>query len=159
MVPGHNGWDGAFFAMKIGETSGSRNIGGAGGVKRSGTKGSDFSKFLDGDGGKGVEGPSGMAQTQIVGAVLGAQEVGDSTSERSNGKARQRAEEMLERLEELRTGIVTGRVSRGRLMELAQMARSRREAGADPKLLEIVGEIELRAEVELAKLSHIDIVR
>ncbi len=146
--------------MKIGETSGSRNIGGAGGVKRGGgAKGSDFSKFLDGDSGKGVEGPSGSAPTQLVGAVLGAQEVEDSTSERANGKARQRAEEMLERLEELRTGIVTGTVSRNRLMELAQMARARRETGADPKLLEVVGEIELRAEVELAKLSQIDIVR
>ncbi len=145
--------------MKIGETSGSRNIGGAGGVKRSGAKGADFSKFLDGESGKGVEGPVGAAPTQLVGAVLGAQEVGDSTSERANGKARQRAEDMLERLEELRTGIVTGTVSRGRLMELAQMARARRETGADPKLLEVVGEIELRAEVELAKLSQIDIVR
>lgn len=66
---------------------------------------------------------------------------------------------MLERLDELRTGIVTGSVSRSRLMELAQMARARREIGADPKLLEVVGEIELRAEVELAKLSQIDIVR
>jgi hypothetical protein len=146
--------------MKIGETSGARNVGGAGGAKRTGgAKGADFSKFLEGEGGKGVDGPSGVAQTQIVGAVLGAQEVGDSTSERANGKARQRAEDMLERLEELRTGIVTGSVSRARLMELAQMARSRREAGADPKLLDLVGEIELRAEVELAKLSQIDIVR
>jgi hypothetical protein len=145
--------------MKIGETGGARGVGGAGGVKRSGgAKGADFAKFLE-DSGKGSDGVSAAAPTQIVGAVLGAQEVGDSTSERSNGRARQRAEEMLARLDELRTGLVTGTVSRAKLMELAQMARAKREPGADPRLLAIVGEIELRAEVELAKLSHIDIVR
>ena len=77
------------------------------------------------------------------------------------GRARQRAEDMLARLEELRTGLVTGTVSRARLVELAQMARAKREPGADPRLLAIVGEIELRAEVELAKLDQgrIDLVR
>jgi hypothetical protein len=145
--------------MKIGETGGARGVGGAGGVKRSGgAKGAEFAKFLE-DAGKGTDAVSSAAPTQIVGAVLGAQEVGDSTSERSNGKARQRAEEMLARLDELRTGLVTGTMSRAKLMELAQMARAKREPGADPRLLAIVGEIELRAEVELAKLSHIDIVR
>lgn len=145
--------------MKVGETGGARGVGGAGGIKRSGgAKGTDFAKFLD-DAGKGAEGVSAAAPTQIVGAVLGAQEVGDSTSERSNKRARQRADEMLERLEALRTGLVTGTVSRAQLMELAQMARAKREPGADPRLLAIVGEIELRAEVELAKLAHIDIVR
>jgi hypothetical protein len=145
--------------MKIGETGGARGVGGAGGIKRSGgAKGSDFAKFLE-ESGKGADAVASAAPTQIVGAVLGAQEVGDSTSERSNGRARQRAEEMLARLDELRVGLVTGTVSRAKLMELAQMARSKREPGADPRLLAIVGEIELRAEVELAKLSHIDIVR
>jgi len=147
--------------MKVGETGNARGVGGAGGIKRSGgAKGSEFSKFLD-DAGKGAESVAGAAPTQIVGAVLGAQEVGDSTSERSNGRARQRAEDMLARLEELRTGLVTGTVSRARLLELAQMARAKREPGADPRLLAIVGEIELRAEVELAKLDQgrIDLVR
>ena len=147
--------------MKIGETGGARGVGGAGGVKRSGgAKGAEFAKFLE-DSGKGADGVAAAAPTQIVGAVLGAQEVGDSTSERSNRRARQRADEMLARLEDLRTGLVTGTVSRAKLMELAQMARVKREPGADPALLAIVGEIELRAEVELAKLDRnlIDIVR
>jgi hypothetical protein len=145
--------------MKIGETGGARGVGGAGGVKRSGgAKGSDFAKFLE-DSGKGVDAVSSAAPTQIVGAVLGKQKVGDSISERANGRARQRADEMLARLDALRTGLVTGTVARAPLMELAQMARAKREPGADPRLLAVVGEIELRAEVELAKLSHIDIVR
>jgi hypothetical protein len=34
------------------------------------------------------------------------------------------------------------------------MVRNKREAGADPELAAILDEIELRAEVELAKLSR-----
>ena len=43
---------------------------------------------------------------------------------------------------------------KARLIELARMLREKREEGLDPELDEILNEIELRAEVELAKLSR-----
>jgi hypothetical protein len=38
-------------------------------------------------------------------------------------------------------------------MELSRLARARRADVDDPRLVEVLDEIELRAEVELAKLS------
>ena len=41
-----------------------------------------------------------------------------------------------------------------RLQELAHLVREKRERGADPVVSRLLDEIELRAEVELAKLSR-----
>ena len=60
---------------------------------------------------------------------------------------------MLDRLDDIRLGLLTGTVSKERLTELSRMARVRRGETDDPRLVEVLDEIELRAEVELAKLS------
>jgi hypothetical protein len=65
-----------------------------------------------------------------------------------------RGDDILERLDEIRRDILAGAVSRARLENLSQMLRTRRATIADPKLLEIIREIELRAEVEIAKLTR-----
>lgn len=90
-------------------------------------------------------------QVASVGGLLALQEVPDSTEGRSKGLAR--ADEMLDLLEEVRKGLLLGAIPVARLKMLAQMARGQRERGEDPRLLEILEEIELRAEVELAKLG------
>ncbi len=60
---------------------------------------------------------------------------------------------MLDELEQIRLGLLLGQIPRARLEQLAQMVRARREQLDDPKLIAILDEIELRAAVELAKLS------
>jgi hypothetical protein len=60
---------------------------------------------------------------------------------------------MLDRLDEIRLGLLSGAVSKERLVELSRLARARRADVDDPRLVEVLDEIELRAEVELAKLS------
>jgi len=60
---------------------------------------------------------------------------------------------MLDRLDDIRLGLLTGTVSKERLSELSRLARVRRAEVDDPRLVEVLDEIELRAEVELAKLS------
>lgn len=66
----------------------------------------------------------------------------------------QRGEDILDRLEELRVGLLLGSVPKERLAALAQMVRDRREEAEDPQLGALLDEIELRAEVELAKLTR-----
>ena len=61
---------------------------------------------------------------------------------------------ILDRLEELRLGILIGRFSKDKLADLAQRLRQKRQQSTDPKLNEIIHEIELRAEVEIAKYSR-----
>jgi hypothetical protein len=56
-------------------------------------------------------------------------------------------------LEELRIGLLLGHIPRDRLADLSRMVRDRREDAEDPQLAALLDEIELRAEVELAKLT------
>ena len=60
---------------------------------------------------------------------------------------------MLDELEQIRLGLLLGQIPRARLEQLAQMVRARREQLDDLKLIAILDDIELRAAVELAKLS------
>jgi len=96
-------------------------------------------------------GVTGTGRVSSVDSLLALQEVPDSTTSRSKGLAR--AEDMLEMLEEIRKGILLGSIPVPNLRGLAHMARNQQSKTDDPKLNEVLAEIELRAEVELAKLG------
>lgn len=118
------------------------------------TGGGDFAKVL-GESGAGLGQHVSMAlSVSSLSVVLAVQETPDATS----GKARQRASDrglkMLDYLEDIRIGLLMGGIPKDRLEQLAQMVRVRREQVDDPKLTAILDEIELRAAVELAKLSR-----
>lgn len=94
-----------------------------------------------------AEAVAGPVATAPVDSLLALQEVGDQGGG-GNSKARQRAELMLERLEEIRTGLLLGAIPRSQLEDLARVAR---ETFLDPGLGEVLDDIELRARVEIAK--------
>ena len=58
----------------------------------------------------------------------------------------------VEKLEEIRDGLLMGYISRDRLIEISRQVKDNRYQSDDPRLQEILSEIELRVEVELAKL-------
>ena len=60
-------------------------------------------------------------------------------------------DDLLDRLEDIRLGILLGHFSKEKLTELAQRLRQKREQSSDRVLSDILAEIELRAEVEIAK--------
>ncbi|MBR1946317.1 MAG: flagellar assembly protein FliX [Alphaproteobacteria bacterium] len=140
--------------IKIGSTGAAKAIGSTRkGTKATGADGS-FSSFLEET--EGVSSSSVGAASEIGGleALLAAQSVGDALQD--NGKKKRAAahgNELLDKLEDLRTAILTGSVPKNKLIELAQALRVKREAGLDAELNQILDDIELRAEVELAKLS------
>ncbi|HYD31006.1 MAG TPA: flagellar assembly protein FliX [Azospirillaceae bacterium] len=86
-----------------------------------------------------------------VDALLALQEVDDATARASKGKMR--AEEMLDRLDEIRHSLLFGNLSRGKIIDLARVVKTNRVNVDDPRLAEILDEIDLRAQVELAKLA------
>lgn len=98
-----------------------------------------------------VAGAGATAGLGSIDALLALQAEDDATAGRR--QARARAEEILDRLEDLRRGLLDGAVPRRRLEELVQLSRSRRPAIDDPRLVELLDEIDLRAQVELAKLD------
>lgn len=122
-------------------------------VKRSGSaKGAsgEFARLLNAT--SGSEAVAGPVSATPVDSLLALQEVGDEGGG-GNAKARQRAELMLERLEEIRTGLLLGAIPRSQLQDLARVARESRENFVDPALGEVLDDIELRARVELAKFD------
>jgi hypothetical protein len=86
--------------------------------------------------------------------VLALQEAPDATRGRARQRAKERGHLMLDQLEEIRLGLLLGTIPIAKLEQLGQLVRAKREQIDDPKLLEILDDIELRAAVELAKLSR-----
>ncbi|HEY4125343.1 MAG TPA: flagellar assembly protein FliX [Rhizomicrobium sp.] len=97
---------------------------------------------------------SGPGPLTAVDSILMLQGVDDSLSGRSKGLAH--GEDLLDMLDEVRDGLLAGGISRTTLNKLATAVSKRQEGFADPKLQNVLDEIELRAKVELAKLEQAD---
>lgn len=94
---------------------------------------------------------SGAAGLGSVEALLAVQASGDSL-QKGAAQDVQRADDLLDRLDEIHVGLLLGRFSRSRLEALVErLAQSPRHSG-DEKLRDLLDQIELRARVELAKL-------
>ncbi len=94
------------------------------------------------------------ASVAPVASILSIQEVDAETPTDARARMVHYGADILDRLEEIRDQILTGAVSKSRLENLAQTLRQRRESVDDPQLVALIDEIELRAEVELAKLTR-----
>jgi hypothetical protein len=102
--------------------------------------------------------PAAPVDTHAVGTVesiLAVQEVPDAPEERSRGLARQYGDDLLDRLESLRRDILVGAIPKEKLANLAHALRAQRGQTDDPRLKAIIDEIELRAKVEIAKLTRV----
>ena len=65
-----------------------------------------------------------------------------------------RAVLILDRLEDIRQGLLVGAISKPKLQELAGAIKETREAALDAEMNDILDEIELRAKIELAKFEE-----
>lgn len=86
-----------------------------------------------------------------VDGILAVQEVPTATDGRSRGI--KHGYSILDQLDEMRLGLLTGSLSSTRLAALGQEIEEVRETVIDPQLSAILDDIELRAAVELAKLD------
>ena len=99
----------------------------------------------------GTGGASGLSPAASLEALIALQGMEDSTSEEARKRAKKRAGEMLDKLEDIRMGLLSGGISRQALTELSSLISEKRGQFDDPQLKDIVEEIDLRAQVELAK--------
>ncbi|NQV83671.1 MAG: flagellar assembly protein FliX [Rhodospirillales bacterium] len=105
----------------------------------------------------GADSAEAMDNTAPVGAmesILAVQEVPDATDGRSKRVLIRYGDELLEHLDEIQLAILSGAISKDKLAGLAQKLREKRQTCDDPRLNDILDEIELRAEVEVAKLTR-----
>jgi hypothetical protein len=86
-----------------------------------------------------------------VNSLLALQEVEDPTARRR--RAAQRGDRLLDRLDEIHRGLLAGNLPRATLTRLRQELEETRATTLDPRLDDVLAEIELRAAVELAKLE------
>lgn len=128
-------------------TSGVRRSKGAGG-----SSGDQFARSLQQAEGEGSAGVAGGGTVDPAGALLALQEVPDAVAQRS--KARQQGQRVLDRLEQLRLDLLEGRVPAETIERLAQEVEDAQARTDDPQLNEILDEIQVRAQVELAKLGR-----
>lgn len=111
----------------------------------------DFSQYITG----GASETSGSSATQSIAqldSLLAVQEVEDPTQKSSKKKARLRANTILDKLENIRVRMLGGNLTVGHMIDVADVVASHRDKIDDPALTAIIDEIDLRAQVELAKM-------
>ena len=118
---------------------------------RGAATGSDgaFARSLESGQSRPAPSVAGPASLGRIDGILALQEVPDPSARRK--RAVQRAEELLEELDQIRLGLLGGRIPLADLRRLAHSLAQQQEQVEDPRLAEVLAEIELRAAVELAK--------
>jgi len=91
-------------------------------------------------------------QVESLTSLLAAQEVDDEPN-RGRKTAIERAELLLDKLDQLRHGLLVGKISGRQLTDLMNTVRRRQNQFVDPRIREVLNEIEPKAAVELAKLE------
>ncbi len=119
--------------------------------KSSQVKSSGGARFVVG-GGMQAAGLSGGQSISNIGALLAAQEVDGVSGQTS--RTLKRGHEMLDILDQVKIGLLAGRISPAKLNRLRSLVGEKARQADGSQLRPIMQAIELRAEVELAKLAN-----
>lgn len=137
--------------IKINNISTNKNVSSSKGSKSA--SGSSFSSYLTYGVNKENNSISGASQVNVANAVFAAQMVGSEEEREVNKKVIKRGMTLLEKLEEIRNGLLLGYISKEKIIDISRFIRERKLNAYDDVLKNIISEIELRIEVELAKLT------
>ena len=141
--------------MKVSKTAGTKGVDGTRKAKKSDGGDSGFADALKEVSGSGeAERAQSTGGVSSVESIFAVQQTSDATDHPSRGLMMDYGGDLLDRLEQIRIAILTGSISKDRLQELARRLRGRKFSSDDPRLNDLVAEIELRVEVEIAKLSR-----
>ncbi len=117
------------------------------------TGGESFSAYLNETISKKSQQVGGASGISVADAIFAAQMVNGEEEREIRKKLIKRGYTLLEKLEEIRDALLLGYMSKDKLIETARLVKEHQAESNDPKLQEIMAEIELRVEVELAKLT------
>lgn len=121
-------------------------------TRKTGGASGEFKSFLAGDT-EGASEASSAPMIADVGALLIAQASEDPAERKARKRMKDRAENVLSALDGVRRGLLNGKLSTLEMESVSRSIAERREKINDPKLTEILDEVELRAQVELAKME------
>jgi len=141
--------------MKVSKVKSGKSASSASRKKTEIGHGGEFAEHLKGSlASSSASASTEAARVSSVDAILAIQEADDPTQSRGKRVGRQYGGDLLDNLEELRRDLLLGATDINKLGAIAQKIRSNRRMSDDAKLNEIIDEIELRAEVEIAKLTR-----
>ena len=98
---------------------------------------------------------AGTAATQSIArvdALLAVQGVESSTEGKAKRQMRERGDKILRQMDHLRLGLLTGNLTLGQVVDIADVVASNREKINDPEMSAVLDEIDLRAQIEIAKM-------
>ncbi len=87
-----------------------------------------------------------------VDALLAVQAVDDPTARAARKRMRVRADNLLNELDKIKSALLGGTLTIGHCIDIADVVAEHRENVEDPALTGILDEIDLRAQVEIAKM-------
>ena len=96
--------------------------------------------------------PSQAQAIAKMDALLAVQGAEDPTQGPARKRMRKRATDLLDGLDQIRMAMLNGQLTVGHMIDVADVVASHRETITDPQLTSIMDEIDLRAQVELAKM-------
>ena len=117
-----------------------------------GVKSSNFDSLLISE--QKIDPVASTNRISSVDAVVAMQEI--TADNKDETRAKNRASLILDKLEDIRMGLLLGQIPKSNLEELSKILKVARENSVDSNLLEIIDDVELRAKIELAKLEIIN---
>jgi hypothetical protein len=123
-------------------------------TSKSNATGNDSFKTLLDEGAQETSSAGQADQIASLDVLLAAQTVDDPADRKSRQNMVDRGDRILDQLEKIRLSLLTGRLTVGDLISMADVVASHREKISDPTLLAIIDEIDLRAQIEMAKMTR-----
>ena len=138
--------------FKVNDINKAQDLNSSNKVKKS-SSGADFSSYLR-ETLKSDNAPvSGVGGISVSEAVFAAQLADNIEEKEKKKKLIKRGNFLIEKLEDIRQALLNGYISMNKLIEISRFVKEQKFDCNDVKLMEIITEIELRVEVELAKLT------
>lgn len=112
----------------------------------------DFSQYVQGGASETAQTSAAQSIAQLD-VLLAVQQVEDPTKKAARKRAYVRSENILDQLDGLRLKMLGGDLTIGNMIDVADVVASHRDKIDDPALSAIMDEIDLRAQVEIAKAT------
>jgi hypothetical protein len=139
--------------MKVGGPGRASAASGSKGGKASQKSGAKFSienEAVESAASGGVASASPISSIEALVALQGV----DDRLPKGNKQAMAKGRDLLEKLEAIRDGLLTGSLTADNLKQLQETLSGYNVSDADPALQQIIKDIEVRAAVELAKFGY-----
>ena len=123
-------------------------------TRKTSTGGESFSSYLQNVKKNESQSVSASSGVFSADAIFATQSISDEEGRARRRQTLKRGFALIEKLEEIRDALLMGYISKDKLIEISRFVKESKNPTDDPYLNELIAEIELRVEVELAKLTR-----